>query len=339
VTVTEDKQLVMRAAASLRLDPYCSLRPRFLGLPDSNALLSSVDNDCRNGWRSRLLRMTDRSTARLYAPNHVYWEVYEKLPRLARFSPVPLDDLRRRFEDAYLPVLHFVSVSTAEVVDPQVLAITDADDVPLGQLAKLVAPCIVFSEDRHLRRPGLAPDNWRLAAEFAVDLVESAGKQQTTGMAVVAPGWAGVELIKLISRKTGLSPWLLGGIAAAGAAVMLRKPDRRQAVSKVAIPMLESLGQLMEAASAQEQRGLQGLREVILPAIQVPTIKQQVAIVLARQDEPVLAREVQALVRGSFQSLEVPTLAEVRGVLADSPEFVQPERYRWQIGRLAGPRR
>jgi hypothetical protein len=31
------------------------------------------------------------------------------------------------------------------------------DDVPTGQLAKLIAPRVVFSEDRHLRQPGLAP--------------------------------------------------------------------------------------------------------------------------------------------------------------------------------------
>jgi hypothetical protein len=38
-----------------------------------------------------------------------------------------------------------------------VLAITDPDDVPTGQLAKLIALCAVFSEDKHPRKPGLAP--------------------------------------------------------------------------------------------------------------------------------------------------------------------------------------
>ncbi|MGH3305623.1 MAG: hypothetical protein ACRDOK_28950 [Streptosporangiaceae bacterium] len=136
------------AAAALAplLDPYCELRPRFLGLTDANAVLSSVDNDCRNGWRSRLLRMTDSGTAWLYAPDQVYREIYGRLPRMASFSPVPLDDLLRRFETAYLPALRFVTMSGEQSDDPQVLAITDPDDVPLGQLAKLIAPCIVFSD-------------------------------------------------------------------------------------------------------------------------------------------------------------------------------------------------
>lgn len=336
IAMTDSEQLVVDAARYLRLDPYCSSRPRFVGLPDANALLSSVDNDCRNGWRSRLLRMTDRDTAFLYVPNHVYWEVYEKLPRLARFSPVPVADLRRHFEEEYLPALRFVKVSTTEIADPQVLAITDPDDVPLGQLAKLIAPCIVFSEDRHLRTPGLAPADWRLAAKFAVDLADGASKQQATGMVAIAPGWAGVELVKLLSRKSGLSPWLLGAALLGGAAILLRKPERRQVAVKYAQPIIESLGQVIEAAMAQEHRGLAGLHEVILPAAEAPAAKQQVAIVLARQREPLLAREVQELIEGYFPAGTVPTIAEVRSVLSEGAEFVRTERYRWQFGRDAG---
>jgi hypothetical protein len=52
---------------SMRLDPYSWGGPRFLGVVDANAILSSVGNDCRKGpyWRSGLLRMTDGGTAAL----------------------------------------------------------------------------------------------------------------------------------------------------------------------------------------------------------------------------------------------------------------------------------
>ena len=141
-------QQVTDLVASMRLDPYCSLAPRFLGVVDANAILSSVDNDCRKGphWLSRLLRMASGGTAVLYAPDHVYGEVYRRMPKIARSSPVPLAVLRERFEAEYLPVLRYVTVDTAAIADPQVLAITDPDDVPTGQLAKLIAPCVVFSE-------------------------------------------------------------------------------------------------------------------------------------------------------------------------------------------------
>lgn len=165
-------QEVTEAVASVRLDPYCSLAPLFLGVVDANAILSSVDNDCRKGphWRSRLLRMASGGTAVLYVPDHVYGEVYRRMPKIARSSPVPLAVLRERFEAEYLPVLRYDTVDAAAIAEPQVLAVTDPDDVPTGQLAKLIAPCVVFSEDKHLRKPGLAQPVWREAAQFGVDL-------------------------------------------------------------------------------------------------------------------------------------------------------------------------
>lgn len=102
-----------------------------------------------------------------------------------------MEVLRARFEANYLPRLRFVTVSTADVVDPQVLAISDPDDVPTGQLAKLVAPCIVFSEDRHLRQPGLAPEDWRAVTACAIDLIEAVAKQLLHLCRGPPPAWAG----------------------------------------------------------------------------------------------------------------------------------------------------
>ena len=336
IVVTDGERLAA-GASEMRLDPYCSLRPRFLGLTDANAVLSSVDNDCRNGWRSRLLRMTDRGTASLYAPDHVYGEIYEHLPRLAACSRVPVQELRRHFEEEYLPALRFVTMSAEQSADSQVLAITDPDDVPLGQLAKLVAPCVVFSEDRHLRRPGLAPADWRGAAGFAVDVADGQSKQRVVGMAAVGPGWGLIELLKFISRKTSLPAWLLGLVLAGGGAYFLRKPERLRTLSEQIVPVLETLSTLIEAAMAQEQRGLAGLREVILPPPEAPTARQQVAIILARQREPLLAQQIQDLISEHFAAETVPTSVEIRGVLGDGPEFAEVGRYRWQFGRLTSP--
>ncbi len=48
-TVTVMDEQITEILASMRLDPYCSLNPWFLGVVDANAILSSVDNDCRRG--------------------------------------------------------------------------------------------------------------------------------------------------------------------------------------------------------------------------------------------------------------------------------------------------
>jgi predicted nucleic acid-binding protein len=334
-----DYEQVTGILASIRLDPYCSLTPRLLGVVDANAILSSVDNDCRKGphWRSRLLRMTSSGTAVLYAPDHIYTEVYRRMPKIARSSPVPLDALRERFEAEYLPALRYVTVDITAIADPQVLAITDPDDVPTGQLAKLIAPCVVFSEDKHLRKPGLAPPAWREAAKFGVDLVEGVTGQRITGNLATLPFRGGAELIAFLGRKTGISPWIIGGIVAAGATYVLTSPQRRQAVGRYVMPVAEALVKEMERSAALEQHAIASLREILLAALPEPNVKQQAAIVLARHDEPLLAREVQQCLLRFFPDDRVPTVAGIRAALRDGPEFVQPERYRWQFGREAGP--
>jgi hypothetical protein len=280
--------------------------------------------------------MADASTATLYAADHVYSEIYEHLPKIERWSKVPLVVLRSRFEKEYLPALRFVTVDSTEIVDPQVLAITDADDRPTGLLAKLIAPCVVFSEDKHLRLPGLAPEDWLSVAQFAIDLVEGATGQRIPVTAATLPVSSAIELIKLVGRRTGVPPWLIGGVVVGAFALAVRSPERRQAIGKYVMPVVEAYSKRFQQAMAQEQHGLDGLREVLLAAPAAPTVKQQTAIVLARQSEALLAREIQERIQRHFLAELVPTVAEVRAVLKDGSEFVQPERYRWQFGREAG---
>lgn len=108
-------------------------------------------------------------------------------------------------------------------------------------------------------------------------------------------------------------------------------------LGKYVVPVVEAYGKQLERAMYQEQRGLVGLSEAMLPGPLEPTAKQQVAIVLARQREPLLAQEIQDKLRGNFSAELVPTLREIRTVLNQGSEFVQPERYRWQFGRRVGP--
>ncbi len=320
----------------VRLDPYSYSTPRFLVVVDSNALLSSVDNDCRHDRQSRLLRMTAHDTAFLYAPDHVYFEVYDRLSKLAATSPVPLDELRRRFEEYYLPRLRFITVSGDVGCDPQIAAITDADDVPTGRLAKLIAPCIVISEDKHLRLPGLAPAKWREVAGAGVDLAESYGKQVAAVLPVVLPARLATASVRFVSRKIGVTAWMLGSAVSLAGAIALVKPERRT----IALQMLRLLAeQIAEAAGEARQlewRGIKALQKVILEQPENPTVKQQVSIVLSRRDQPLLAREVQEAIDLQFSDL-APTLREVRAVLDDGSEFVRVDRYRWQFGGWAAP--
>lgn len=320
------------------LDPYSSSAPHLVAVVDTNALLSSIENDCRKGFRSRLLRMSDDGTATLYAADHVLDETYEHLPRMAKRGLVPLAALRAHFEAEYLPALRFVTVSDVDGPDEQVLAITDNDDVPTGRLAKLIAPCVVFSDDRHLKKPGFAPKDWQRAAKSVLDIADGVRGQAVTVNAAALPARGVVGLVKLLGRQTGISPWAIGAVVLGGGALLLKQADRRKTAASFAITALEAVGTKLEAASAQERRGIEKLREVILAAPSRPTIRQQVAIALARQSQPLLAAEVHELIHGHFPDEPAVGIHAVRAVLGEGSEFVRVQRYRWQLGCEVAPR-
>ncbi|WP_328750563.1 PIN domain-containing protein [Streptomyces sp. NBC_00285] len=320
------------------LDPFSSSTPHLVGIVDTNALMSSIENDCRHGRRSRLLRMSDNGSAVLFAADHVYDEMYERLPRFAKRCKVPLAPLVECFEEVYLPALRFVTVSDLDAPDQQVLAITDPDDVPTGVLAKLIAPCVVFSEDRHLKKPGLAPKDWRTAAASAVDIAEGVWGQTVTVNVAALPFRGAVELLTFTGRKVGVSPWLLGGILLGTSAFLLKGSERRKATAKFTGHAAEAIYNQLAVDTAREQRGIAGLRDVILPAPSQPTLRQQVAIALARQPQPVLATEVRGLIYDHFPDEPAVSVQVVRSVLEEGSEFVQVQRNRWQLGREVAPR-
>lgn len=306
---------------------------------DANAILSSVDNDCRKGAALAVPAAAD-DQRRHRRPVRPRPHLLRGVPAAAQDRPVQPGAAKcaPRKVRGQVPARAAVrQVDTAAIADPQVLAITDPDDVPTGQLAKLIAPCVVFSEDRHLRKPGLAPTAWRDAAQFAVDLAAGVTGQRITGNLATLPFRGGAGLLAFLSRKTGISPWIIGGITAVAAAYVFSSPQRRHTVGRYVVPVAEALVEEMERSAALEQHGIAGLREILLAALPEPDVKQQAAIVLARSDEPLLAREVQQRALRLFPGDRVPAVTELRTALRDGPEFVQPERYRWQFCREAGP--
>ncbi|MEU4086454.1 hypothetical protein [Streptomyces aureus] len=229
-------------------------------------------------------------------------------------------------------------MSNVDGPDEQVLAITDTDDVPTGWLAKLIAPCVVFSDDKHLKKPGFAPKDWQRAAKSVLDIADGVRDQVVTVNAAALPARGFVGLVKLLGRQTGISPCAISAAVLSGGALLLKKSDRRKAAASFAIKALEVVGTKLQAATAQERRGVEKLREVILAAPSRPTIRQQVAIVLARQAEPLLAAEVHELIYAHFPDESAVDLQAVRTVLEEGPEFLRVQRYRWQLGREVAPR-
>lgn len=321
-------------------DPYGHATHQTVGIVDADAILSSVDNDCRNDRNSRLLRSTAFDSTTLFAADHVWEEIYRKLPKIAKTSPAPLADLRARFETRYLPAMRFVTMSAEDEPHPRVLAIIHLNDRPTGQLALLIAPVIVYSEDKHLRRPGFAPPDWRAAAGYTAVVAEAAGQERVTAMAMFLPVvgvWSGSGAL---GRWLGVPRWLPGAslvvVLSLGAYRLLLDPARRATVKDIGGEFAETFSGLLAEQSRLKLAGLAGISNIIFsPEPEEPSVRQRVAIVLARSPKALLVREVHELVVDNFVCDQVASLPEVRSALTDGSEFVCVDRYRWQLGREA----
>lgn len=322
------------AAGAGALDPYSSNAPKFVVVVDADALLSSVDNHCRTGWESRLLRMAASSATCVYAADHVYGETYRGFRRLAASGAASIEELTTCFEEHYLPVVRWVETDGDGINDERVALVTDVTDVPTAELACLIAPCLVLSQDRALRRPGFAPDEWRVAAGHGADIVEAFAKQQAAAMALGLPAVTVVGGSIRLGHAVRAPWWASLAVLGVGGYVLLRSPQRRKLIGEKVWPFVEVIGQAMAEAAASEKRASAGLKEVMLKPSSCPTVKQQVATVLARSPDALLATEIQARIASNFDAV-APTAAEVRAILNTAPEFARLEPHRWQFGRAS----
>ncbi len=319
------------------LTPLRFGRPRFIGVVDANVLLCSIDNDCRNGWRSRFLRMTDDDLAVLYAADHVYAEVYEKLHKFASRRGAPsVEELRRQYEDEYLPILRFVTV-TPDDGQAEALGVTDPDDVPTAQLAELLGLSVVFSDDTDLRDPGIAPGDWRAAARGAVGLIDCEREMLTLGSAVFLPVRAVFWAVGASARRLGTAPWIPALVLMAAAGLVMRPPSRRRTVVEGLGVIGRALAEQLARIEADEARAMAVLQEAMFAAAPRDGLQRQLAAVLAVQLEPVTEDELAGLIMAAFPSDEVRSTEDLRASLVDGTEFVEVEPSVWQLGRVVEP--
>lgn len=325
----------------LRPDIFGDLVHQAVAIVDANAILSSIDNDCRNGWDSRLIRSVSFSSTTFFASDHVYHEVYEKLPKFVS-DTLSLSVLRNRFETAYLPILRFVTVSMPEQIHSQILSILDLDDRPTGQLAQLIAPVIVFSDDKDLINPGFSQRGWRDTAKSTAIIAEGRVQEVMIGTLLSLP----VEAIFFVSARLGrrmrVPSWVPGvtlvGLFIAGMRASLFDPIRRAKVKRTALELLEDVAGYYSRYSQRKIGSYTEISKAIYPGLEHLEVKQKISIILARANSPLLAREIRVKIIIQFGEDEVPTLNEVREILVSGSEFIKVGPHRWQFGRFVGPR-
>lgn len=314
----------------VRLDPSGAvLVPSVV---DADAILASVNNQCRTGWQSRISRLGEGRHSPVFASTHVYGEAYKGFAKLETEHDV-ITEMRACFEADYLPHISWVRVAEGHGHDARVRMVTDATDVPTAHLASLIAPCLVFADDKSLRRPGFAPQRWRDAAGLAVTVSASRDGQESLVLTAGLPSVGALNGAAALSRRLELRGWIGPLAVMGGLAWLLARTARRSVVGRVLQPLMDEAIRLKT-----NQRRAQAQPAVILfQPVEEQTPKQMIAAVLARASGPILAKEILAVIEEQYPSSPAPTVTTVRAILAEEPEFRQPLRYRWQLGYRAAP--
>ena len=306
---------------------------RFVVVVDTDAILSSVDNDVRRNHRSRLLRMTDTGTARLFAAPHVYEECYRRLPRVAPAGAAASRYLRK-FEEEYLPRIRFADPGTRSPADEAAAAVgaLDPADEPTARLAWLLAPVIVLSGDKHLRRPGLAPADWRRTAGAVADVAHADASTFTATAAVMAPTAGAVSLVRWGAHRLGVHPAVITAVVAGASWAWLADARRRADVKTRLNSRLAGLGNRLADAYSAGAAGAESARSVEVVPPDDPPLEQQVAAHLARAPEPLTATAVRNALRQSPHCDERLNVQQVLAVLRRLPAATEEPRHRWRVG-------
>jgi hypothetical protein len=143
-----------------------------------------------------LLRAAREGAVKLFAASHVLEEVREKAPTQERRG-VDAGEMLELFERTYLPEVRFVDVSGIGIARRAVaVAEADPDDLATAQLALLLAPCHVYTDDPDLIDAGFGQGrNW-------LGLVQSAQRAMEVDRAALMIA----ELAKAAWGRT--KPWL-----------------------------------------------------------------------------------------------------------------------------------
>lgn len=320
---------------------------------DSDYILNQVSRLVEDPVQAFALLGPPFGRARSFASRHVLTEMYqadklgyrnkwEKLAAQARqrgleWSPQAYQDI---FEEAVLPLITFVDVNGMFEGDPAVAAVraTDHKDAPTAQLAVLLSRTtpLIYSHDKSLWRPGLAPQPPAFEAVVAAGWQADSGETALTGASYVGFGaaWAIDGAARSVAGVLRIPDWVTRLALLGGVVLLMVGKERRERVLNVLAPV----GQFLMSAVEQGTTAMALLAE---SAARVPPdgrLECLIAEILARQppDTALLAREVHEELPYRLQAEPGYSVSDIRSALRRYPCFVEGPRYRFALGRVFG---
>lgn len=252
----------------------------------------------------------------------------------ARGRGIDHDALRALITDAYLPRIPVVVTPTANAEHwiPDATDIVDPDDVAHVQVARLISARAVYSHDKHLRRPRLAPATRADYDQRVVHLSVLSSRREAehgVGLVVGVVGAGTTEAVSWTSVRIDVKPAMvwsaLALMLAASAYFVLASLERRQLIAAWLEPVIARVGAALERSDIA-RRELSAVRFVTSP--DTHRLEARVGMYLVRNPDATMGVIAEALDLSSGARCQLSVL------LRSHPSFELVSRWGWAVGRI-----
>jgi hypothetical protein len=314
-----------------------ALRPRGhrpAVVADANALISDAIR--RSQGRFTLMPfLAQRQLIQVVTAEHIDEKVYARLPVACRNAHADLASATAVYESLHRPLLRLVSIGDLMADDARVgvVALADEEDMPLAQLAVLLAPSLVLTQDRHLLDAGFGAREWGECLSLMKDLIELDAMMWGAADGVVITGALTVHgvggIVNLLRRSELVLGVVIGLSIALGYQYRHQLREAPARLKERSGPVIERVLTGMSEAFERWEAADRQVRPRLVAPREVESLEAEVARVLLQCTEPVGAAAVHPRLPDGWRVLPVE---QVMAVLRAQSAFEFTRGRGWTLG-------
>jgi hypothetical protein len=309
---------------------------------DADVLIRNVEYAIRHGKPGALFanassRYSLTTSVVLFATPRVGGETIRHLPDVAKRTGIALADVRRAWNELFVPHVRFVPLRDDAVEDPRVAAVRGlhANDAPTAALTVLLARAVLATDNRKHFRPFDLPDTKTDSVAIDVAQVGEFGTTMTAGMLLPTVTGLGVyEGSKKVISLLGEEGAALVGLVALGGVMLSWNSERSKGVRSALANAARELGPPIGAAFDKGISAGERVAAFAVDRLEEPDALAVIARRLAVGQTMMTTTEIVRELRTRGYSFGDGTRleAETRAWLEREPCFYEAFRGTWTLG-------
>jgi hypothetical protein len=308
-----------------------------IGVLDTDVFRRGLDRQLRGGGDPLSLAAAQAGTLRLFLERRTLREIVDrKLADFAEQMHRDVRELKDLLEDSWLPAVRVVDVPPGLVTDPRVVQVS-ADDRPAAELASLLAPCTLLTDNHHhFRSMGVTQhSSWLPAAVGAERLARGDSQVAAAGFVMAFPFTVAGGGMLWGLRRVPVPAWARAGVALGAIGILtcvaLRTKERRERAAGARWPIFLHLMEEHSRGVVLRESGMAAIRDAVLVNPVDVTPLSRLMRRVATESSPVTAAELWQELQPADRR-QLVSVGSVRRILHETPVFSEVRRGRFLLG-------